>query len=766
MTAGCSAASRRADWFRDALAMRVIEACIPTKSNRKEAIPHDQTLYRERTRSRPASAASKTGAAASPATTAAPHLHVRHPPRRRPHILAMRRQVLTQEIKSRLGGAFREVAFADDRPKAIHMTFHPTHTDDVHRAVGGGKRISGLMLGSMGVVFGDIGTSPIYGFKTAITQASRGGVGEPEILGVVSLTLWALIVVVTIKYVTFIMRADNRGEGGILSLMALAQSALGRRTPFILGLGVLGAALFYGDAIITPAISVLSAVEGLKTAPGLAGAITPSVEITISLVVLVSLFLVQSRGTAKVAAFFGPICLLWFITIAILGSSYIPVAPGILLAFNPIEGLVFLARHGLIGLFVLGSVSLTITGAEALYADMGHFGRAPIQWAWMTVVFPALALNYLGQGAFALHFIGTSLGQTAGVKDQNWFFLMAPGELRLPLAVLATTATIIASQAVISGAYSMSNSAMQMGLLPRLDVRRTSATEAGQIYLPNVNFLLMIGVILLVGIFKNSDALANAYGFAVTGTMTVTTALAGIVVRRLWGWGIFPTAMLVTPLIAVDLAFFSANSLKLLSGGWVPIAIGATVVLVITTWMRGARILAEKSRRDRIPLTDFLLALARRPRYRVAGSAIYLNADPELTPGALLHNLKHNGILHENNIVLAVRTTDEPRVGATERATVEHLGQAFFRVTLFFGFMERPDVPFAISRLHIDEVSLEPTLISYFLGRRNIVPSHEGGLRRLQDLLFISLSRNSADPSDVFAIPAGRVVEMGVQVSV
>ena len=413
------------------------------------------------------------------------------------------------------------------------------------RPAGGRKRFAGLMLGSMGVVFGDIGTSPIYGFKTAITQAARGPVGDPEIFGVVSLTLWALIIVVTIKYVTFIMRADNRGEGGILSLMALAQSALGRRTPLVLGLGIVGAAMFYGDAIITPAISVLSAVEGLKTAPGLADAITPSVEIAIALVVLISLFLIQSRGTAKVAAFFGPICLIWFVAIAVMGMTYIPSGIRILWAFNPLYGLTFLAHHGLIGLFVLGSVSLTITGAEALYADMGHFGRAPIQWAWIAVVFPALAINYLGQGAFALHFLGTAAGHAAGAKDQDWFFLMAPGALRVPLVILATAATIIASQAVISGAYSMSNSAMQMGLLPRLDVRRTSETEAGQIYLPNINMLLMVGVILLVGIFKNSDALANAYGLAVTGTMSVTTALAAIVVRRLWKWSLPRTLALV-----------------------------------------------------------------------------------------------------------------------------------------------------------------------------------------------------------------------------
>ncbi len=633
------------------------------------------------------------------------------------------------------------------------------------RSPGARRRFGALMLGSMGVVFGDIGTSPIYGFKTALTQAARGAVGEGEIFGIVSLTLWALIVVVTVKYVAFIMRADNRGEGGILSLMALAQSAMGRRTRLVLGLGIVGAALFYGDAIITPAISVLSAVEGLKTAPGLASAITPSVEIAITLVVLIGLFMVQSRGTARVAAWFGPVCLIWFLAIGVLGLTHIPDAPQILRAFNPLEGLGFLGRHGIIGLFVLGSVSLTITGAEALYADMGHFGRAPIQWAWAAVVFPALALNYLGQGAFALHFLNTAAGQAAGPKDQDWFFLMAPDALRVPMVVLATAATIIASQAVISGAYSMTNSAMQMGLLPRLNVRRTSATEAGQIYLPTVNLMLMIGVILLVGIFKNSDALADAYGLAVTGTMSVTTALAAIVTRRLWKWRLWQTALVVTPLLAVDLAFFGANSLKLLSGGWVPLLIGLAVILMIMTWTRGSAILALKFRRDQIPLADFLTALARKPRHKVAGTAVYLSRAPDLTPSALLHNLKHNGVLHEHNVIVGVNTTDAPRVSEAERAVFEPLTGDFVRITLNFGFMERPDVPAALGAMNCG-ITFDAMSTSYFVGRRTVVASHDQGLRRLQDLLFIALSRNSADPSEVFAIPPGRVVEMGVQVTV
>ncbi|MDQ2859718.1 MAG: potassium transporter Kup [Pseudomonadota bacterium] len=642
-------------------------------------------------------------------------------------------------------------------------------SEEAGGVAGGGAarwRFGGLMLGSIGVVFGDIGTSPIYGFKTAISQAGRGAVGTQEVLGVVSLVIWALIVVVTIKYVTFLMRADNKGEGGIVSLMALAQGAIGRRTRAVLVLGVFGVALFYGDAIITPAISVLSAVEGLKTVPSLANAVTPGVEIAIALVLLIGLFLVQSRGTAKVASWFGPICLVWFIAIAVLGATHLPDAPGILRAFDPTRGLLFLGSHGVIGVFVLGSVSLTITGAEALYADMGHFGRAPIQRAWMFVVFPALALNYLGQGAFALHFLSSAAGHAPGATDRDWFFLMVPEALRIPMVILASASTIIASQAVISGAYSLSSHAMHLGLLPRLAIRRTSDTQAGQIYLPTVNLLLMIGVVLLVGIFKNSDNLSNAYGFAVTGTMSVTTALAAIVVRRLWKWSLPLTALVVVPLLTVDLALFSANSLKLLSGGWVPLAIAMAVVTVIATWLRGAAIITTKARKDRIPLTDFLASLARRPRPMVPGVAVYLSPEPDLTPGALLHNLKHNGVLHEKNAIVTVRTADAPRVPADQRASFEVLNDHFVRVSLTFGFMERPKVPDALRGLAVGGISFDGPDTSYFLGRRTIVSSHDHGLRRLQDRLFIALARNAAAPSDVYAIPPSQVVEMGVQVAV
>ncbi len=627
-------------------------------------------------------------------------------------------------------------------------------------------RFAGLAVGSMGVVFGDIGTSPLYGFQGAITAAAHGAVGREEVFGLTSLIVWALLIVVTIKYVMFIMRADNHGEGGILSLMALAQGALGRRTAVVLALGVVGAALFYGDAIITPAISVLSAIEGLQTVPSLAHAITPSVEIGAALVLLVGLFMAQSRGTASVAAWFGPICLLWFVAIAALGLLHIPEAPEILLAFLPTYGLSFLAHHGLIGALVLGAVSLTITGAEALYADMGHFGAAPIRAAWLAAVFPALLLCYLGQGAFALHWLADPANHAAKIAEQNWFFLMAPEFLRIPLVILAAIATIIASQAVISGAYSMTHAAMQMGIFPRLNLRRTSATEAGQIYMPTVNLLLMIGVILLVGIFKNSAALQDAYGLAVTGTMSVTTALTAIVVRRLWRWPLWRTALVVLPLLAVDLSFYGANMLKLLTGGWVPLAIASGVIMVIATWIRGSDIISAKARKDRIPLADFLASLARRPRPTVPGMGVFLTPSPDLTPSALLHNLKHNGVLHKTNVMVTVNTAQTPRVADSERATCHKIAEGFFGVRLTFGYMETPRVPEALKAVNLAGCSFEAIDTSYFLGRRTIVPSHDRGLGRLRDRLFVMLARNSADPSEVFAIPPGQVVEMGVQVAV
>jgi KUP system potassium uptake protein len=627
------------------------------------------------------------------------------------------------------------------------------------------NRFWAMALGSAGVVFGDIGTSPLYAFRLALAQASaHGGVKADAVMGVVSLALWALILVVTVKYVLFLMRADNRGEGGVLSLMALAQAAIGRRTMLVFILGGMGAALFYGDAVITPAISVLSAVEGLKTVPALSSVVSLGVVILVSLTILVGLFMVQSRGTAKVAVFFGPVCLVWFMAIAAIGVFHTLHDPEVMLAISPTYAVAFLARHGVVGLFVLGSVFLTVTGAEALYADMGHFGRWPIQAAWLFLVLPCLVLNYLGQGAFALQVIRAAHGHPVG--DIDWFFQMTPALFRVPMVILATAATVIASQAVITGAYSLTNQAMQLGLLPRMVVRRTSETQAGQIYLPQINMFLLIGVLTLIAVFKTSDSLGNAYGLAVTGTMAVTTSLAFIVVYRGWRWPLIGVIAMIAPMLTLDLVFLGANALKLLSGAALPLILGAALFLVMATWVRGSDILTAKVQRDTPPLDDFLAILAARPPHRVAGTAIYLTADPTHAPGALLHNLKHNKVLHQQNVILNVETLEVPRAPEAERVHVERINDDFQRLTIKYGFMESPNVPKALIACRKQGLSLDMMSTSFFLGRKTVVATARGGLGRWQDRLFLALAKNSANPTDFFHIPPGRVLEMGAQVSV
>ena len=629
---------------------------------------------------------------------------------------------------------------------------------------GAAQRFWPLALGSVGVVFGDIGTSPLYAFRQALAQASaHGGVHPEAVLGVVSLALWALILVVTVKYVLFMMRADNKGEGGVLSLMALAQRAIGRRTLVVFMLGVAGAALFYGDAVITPAISVLSAVEGLKTVPAFEH-VSLGMIIIISLVILVSLFAVQARGTAKVAIFFGPILVVWFAIIAALGVWHISHEPSVLWAISPHHAVFFLARHGVVGLFVLGSVFLTVTGAEALYADMGHFGRWPIQASWLFLVLPCLMLNYLGQGAFALHMVRAAHGQPVG--DVDWFFQMIPAVMRAPMVVLAAAATVIASQAVITGAFSLTNQAMQLGLLPRMVVRRTSETQAGQIYLPQINMLLLIGVVFLIAVFKSSDNLGQAYGLAVTGTMAVTTSLAFIVVRKQWKWPLIGALALIGPMLTLDLIFLGANSLKILSGGAVPLLLGGSLFAVMATWVRGGDIIVAKSQRDTPPLADFVAILAARPPHRVAGTAVYLTVDPTHTPGALLHNLKHNKVLHQQNVILTVETAETPRVPDSERLKLEKINDDFQSLTVRYGFMESPNVPKALTACRKLGLSMDMMSTSFFLGRKTVVASPRGGLGHLQNRLFILLAKNAANPTDFFHIPPGRVLEMGAQVTV
>jgi KUP system potassium uptake protein len=625
-----------------------------------------------------------------------------------------------------------------------------------------GKRFWPLALGSIGVVFGDIGTSPLYAFREALKQAD--GVQADAVMGVTSLALWALILVVTVKYVLFLMRADNEGEGGVLSLAALAEAAVGRRTTLIFILAVIGAGLFYGDAIITPAISVLSAIEGLRTVPALEPYVTQSVLIIASLLVLFALFAVQSRGTGGVGRMFGPICVVWFFAIAAIGLPHIVREPFVITAISPHHAIGFLAHHGMAGLFVLGSVFLTVTGAEALFADMGHFGRWPIQASWLFFVLPALVFNYLGQGGFALRQIALAHGQPLG--DVDWFFQMTPVMMRIPMVILAMMATVIASQAVITGAFSLTNQAIQLGFLPRLTVTRTSESQAGEIYIPQINLLLAVGVVLLIGIFKSSDALAHAYGLAVTGTMVVTTSLAFIVVTRKWKWPVAGAVAMIGPMLIIDTVFLGANALKLLSGGFVPLLIGGFLFFLMATWSRGSDLIRRRLERDTPELNDMLPLLASRSVYRAPGMAVFLTSDPTRVPGALLHNLKHNRVLHDKNIIVSVRTAQTPRVDEADRATIERLTPDFTRVILTFGYMEIPNVPRALGALRKHGVMMDIMATSFFIGRRTIVQAPHSQLMWGMDRLFMWLTKNAADPIDVFRIPPGRVVEMGTQVSV
>uniref|UniRef100_UPI0035CBD578 potassium transporter Kup n=1 Tax=uncultured Sphingomonas sp. TaxID=158754 RepID=UPI0035CBD578 len=624
-----------------------------------------------------------------------------------------------------------------------------------------------LTVGAIGVVFGDIGTSPLYAFREALNLTAADGLEPSEILGVLSLAIWSLILVVSVKYVIFLMRADNQGEGGVLALTALARRALGRRSLIALVLGASGAALFYGDAIITPALSVLSAVEGLKTIPGAGHLIDGDVILGLTIVILVALFFIQSHGTARVSALFGPVCILWFLVIGGLGLWHIADEPSILRVISPHYGAFFLADHGTLGLFVLGAVFLTVTGAEALTADMGHFGVLPIRIGWFVLVFPCLILNYLGQGAYALHALEAATAAHRPFVNQDWFFLMAPAAFRPWLIGLAMMATVIASQAVITGAYSLTQQAIQLGLLPRLRIRQTSATQAGQIYLPSINWLLLVGVLVLVIQFRTSSAMAAAYGIAVTGTMVVTTLLAYIVVRHRWNWGRPLALAVVLPFLALDLIFFGANILRVVEGGWVPLLVAAVIGLVIYTWNRGRGIVREFEARQSVPLTDLAAALAKRPPERVEGTAIFLTANPDSAPGALLHNLKHNKVLHEKNLIVSIRTADRPSVEPHERADIRPLDANFTVVVLTYGFMESPDVPRDLGfEATTRKKVLNPAKTSYFIGRNTIKPAADQGMPLWQDRIFMFLQRNASDPTDFLKIPPGKVLELGEQVTV
>lgn len=618
-----------------------------------------------------------------------------------------------------------------------------------------------LALGAIGVVYGDIGTSPLYAFREALAQTSADGISRPEILGVLSLALWALIVVVTLKYVVFLMRMDNNGEGGVLSLMALAERATQRKWPVVLLLGATGAALFYGDAIITPALSVLSAVEGLRTIPGLETMSAPMI-LGITLGILAGLFAVQARGTAGIAAWFGPVCLVWFGALAALGLWHIADAPAILAAFNPLHAVSFLLGNGVTGLFVLGAVFLTVTGAEALIADMGHFGASPIRIGWLGLVWPALTLNYLGQGAMALKALASAEASGRVLQNADWFFLMAPDALRAPLVVLATMATIIASQAVITGAYSLTHQAIALGLLPRLVIRQTSERQMGQIYIPAVNWLLLAGVVILVLGFGSSSAMAAAYGIAVTGTMVVTTCLAFIIAWRYWQWEPVWAGLLIAPFLALDLFFFGANILRVTEGGWVPLVTAAAIGLIIVTWLRGRKAALARQQEQGVLIDEMAGALAARPPVRIEGTAVFLTQDLANAPAALLHNLKHNKVLHRCSIVLKVETTDRPWVDPANRLTLERIDANFVRARLRYGYMDRIDVPSDLART--EGLLAGPGGTSFFVGRSAIRFATRPSMPRWMTVIYMFLHRNASDPTAYFAIPPNRVVELGSQI--
>jgi KUP system potassium uptake protein len=617
-----------------------------------------------------------------------------------------------------------------------------------------------LALGSIGVVFGDIGTSPLYAMREALHHSRSGGTTELAVLGVVSLVIWALTLIVTLKYVVLLMRADNKGEGGTLALMALARRTLtkqnGKRSATVFFLGVVGAALFYGDGVITPAISVLSAMEGLRDAPGMGARVEPFI-LPISAGILIALFAVQSRGTHKVAAFFGPITLVWFLVLGGLGLFHLADDLSIFRAFNPWYGVRFLIENGFLGFVILGSVFLAVTGAEALYADMGHFGKAPIRASWLFIVFPCLALNYLGQGALIL---------AHPEARHNPFWDMVPQFAYWPILVLGAAATVIASQAVITGAFSVTQQAVQLGLLPRIDIRRTSETQAGQIFVPQVNTMLMIGVLVLLFSFRNSSALASAYGIAVTGSMFVDTLLAFVIVKALWKWSWPATLAVLAPLVAIDLTFISSNLLKIPDGAWMPLVFGALLVLIMWTWTKGSQILTDKTRRDSVPLADLIDILKARAPHRAPGTAIFLTSDPDMTPVALMHNLKHNKVLHEKNVIATVRTAETPRVPESERVKIEPVNDDFKKLVITYGFMESPNVPKALAVCRKQGLKFDIMATSFFLGRRSVIASAHSGMPLWQDKLYIFLMKNAANPTDFFKIPPGRVVELGAQVTV
>ena len=611
-----------------------------------------------------------------------------------------------------------------------------------------------LTLGALGVVYGDIGTSPLYALRECFHGTHGVAPTRENVLGVLSLIFWSLTLIISIKYIVFVMRADNRGEGGILALMALVAQNPGahrRSRAVLIAMGLFGAALLYGDGMITPAISVLGAVEGLQVATRL---FEPYV-VPATMAILLALFLIQSRGTARVGALFGPVMVAWFGVIAALGIRWIARDPHVLVAFNPIHALDFFGRNGWHGFIVLGAVFLVVTGGEALYADMGHFGRRPIRLAWFGLVLPALVLNYLGQGAMLL---------SDPAAAASPFYLMAPRWALYPLVALATSAAIIASQALISGAFSLTRQAIQLGYSPRLEIEHTSASHQGQIYIPQVNWTLMFATLGLVVGFQSSSALAAAYGMAVTSTMVITTLLAYLVARGAWGVSRAVAGSLAVFFLVIELAFFGANAIKIAHGGWFPLVVGAAIYTALSTWKRGRLLLASRLRERMYPFDRFLQDIAERPPQRVDGTAIFMTSNLQGTPTPLLHNLSHNKVLHERVILLTAVTVDAPYVSDSERGTIEPLGQGFYRLTLRYGFMEQPDIPAALSSLSRPDLPIDLTDTTFFLGVETLLATRRAGLPLWRERLFVFMARNAVRATTFFRLPPERVVELGLQV--
>ena len=610
------------------------------------------------------------------------------------------------------------------------------------------------LVGVLGVVYGDIGTSPLYAFKTSMEVLNAQAITPREVLGTLSLIVWSLILVVTVKYILLIMRADNNGEGGTLALMALAQrlAQSARTRTVITAIGIAGACLFFGDGVITPAVSVLSAVEGLEVSVPSAR----SIVIPLSVAVIVALFAVQSRGTGTVGRWFGPIMAVWFAVIGVLGGLEVARTPWVLQAIVPTHAVIFVVHHGWLAFVELGAVVLAVTGAEALYADMGHFGAAPIRRSWLLYVLPCLALNYLGQGALVIR-------DPAAIA--NPFFLLGPHWLRLPLVLLATVATVIASQALISGAFSVTGQCMQLGLLPRMKLLHTNKAEEGQIFVPQVNWALMVGVIVLVLAFRSSDALASAYGIAVTGTFNCTGVLAAFVFHRQFGWSKTAVFAVFGTLATIDTTFFLANALKIPEGGWVPLLMGVVLMALMTTWKRGRDLLRERWAQESLPLSSFLARLPQSRTIRVPGFAVFLTGTPQYVPGALLHNLKHNKVLHERVLFATVQNIDRPEAGLGHRAEVEELAPGIHRVVLRYGFMETPNIPRALEELRDRGVTYDPMQVSYFLGREVLVRAAIPKLPLWRMYLYLLMARNATPTTEFFRIPSDRVVELGVRIA-